>query len=150
MRIVVQACDFDAGALLEAMRDGRRDIGALVSFTGIVRDTAGDLLDMTLEHYPGMTETALEEIAARAVETFGLLDALIVHRFGTMKPGEQIMMVAASAPHRQAAFDGANYMMDFLKSRAPFWKSERRVDGARWVAARDDDEIARDRWSARS
>jgi len=138
MEIRVQEADFDLGAELDALRAGRVDIGALASFTGIVRNDGG-LIDMTLEHYPDMTERALAQIAAEAKSRFSLSAGLIIHRFGRLEPGAQIMMVA---------FDGASYMMDYLKSRAPFWKSERRSDGATWVEARAEDDAARDAWKA--
>ena len=124
----------------------RADIGALVSFSGLVRDKDGTLQEMTLEHYPGMTEKALREIADQAKTRWQLNAVTIIHRYGPMRPGDQIMMVAAASAHRQAAFDAASFMMDYLKSRAPFWKSERRGDGTNWVAAKDEDDAARDRW----
>ena len=143
----VQAEDFDLGRELSLIRAGRSDIGALVSFSGLVRDAdAGGLVDMTLEHYPGMTEAALRGIAADAAGRWPLHAALIIHRYGRLLPGDQIMMVAAASRHRQAAFDAASFMMDYLKSRAPFWKCERTDDGAAWVDARETDEDALDRW----
>jgi molybdopterin synthase catalytic subunit len=141
----VQREDFDLGAELAGLRKGRRDIGALVSFSGLVRDTGG-LEAMELEHYPGMTEKALAAIEAEARERWELGACLIVHRYGRLLPGEQIMMVATAATHRQAAFEAAEFLMDYLKSRAPFWKKEFGRDGARWVAARESDEEALDRW----
>jgi molybdopterin synthase catalytic subunit len=143
----VQRGDFDLGAELAALRSGRNDIGALVSFSGLVRDTGG-LAAMELEHYPGMTEKALAAIESRAVARWDLAASLIVHRYGRLLPGEQIMMVATAAPHRQAAFEAAEFLMDYLKSRAPFWKKEFGRDGARWVTAKDEDEGALDRWDA--
>ena len=145
MIVKVQAEDFDLGTEVAALSAGRVDIGAVVSFSGLVRSD-GSLLDMTLEHYPGMTERALETIATDAETRFSLQGTVIVHRYGVLTPGAQIMMVAAAARHRQAAFDGANFMMDYLKSRAPFWKSERTVDGSTWVDAREADDTARERW----
>lgn len=147
MKISVQADDFDLGAELAAMRAGRTDIGALVSFSGIVRDTDGDLLDMTLEHYPGMTEQALRAIAEDATARWNLLDTLIIHRHGPLAPGAQIMMVAAASQHRGDAFEAASFMMDYLKSRAPFWKKERTAGGGEWVDAREDDEAALKSWN---
>jgi molybdopterin synthase catalytic subunit len=141
----VQRGDFDLGAELAGLRKGRRDIGALVSFSGLVRDTGG-LEAMELEHYPGMTEKALAAIEAEARERWELGACLIVHRYGRLLPGEQIMMVATAATHRQAAFEAAEFLMDYLKSRAPFWKKEFARDGARWVAARESDEEALGRW----
>jgi molybdopterin synthase catalytic subunit len=141
----VQREDFDLGAELAGLRKGRRDIGALVSFSGLVRDTGG-LEAMELEHYPGMTEKALAAIEAEARERWELGACLIVHRYGRLLPGEQIMMVATAATHRQAAFEAAEFLMDYLKSRAPFWKKEFGRDGGRWVAARESDEEALGRW----
>lgn len=146
MAVRVQQDDFDLGVELDALRTGRTDIGALVSFSGLVRDDSGDLQALELEHYPGMTEKALAEIEAEAQSRWALNDSLIIHRFGPLKPGEQIMMVAAAAPHRKAAFEAADFLMDFLKSRAPFWKKEHGVAGAAWVDAKEDDEAALKRW----
>ncbi len=146
MVVRVQLEDFNLGRELENLRAGRTDIGALVSFTGLVRDDTGDLTALELEHYPGMTEAALTEIETEAQRRWSLNDSLIIHRYGPLKPGEQIMMVAAAAPHRRAAFEAADYLMDFLKSRAPFWKKEHGVDGAKWVDAKEDDEAALKRW----
>lgn len=142
----VQKADFDLGTELAALRAGRTDIGALVSFSGLVRDDTGELQVLELEHYPGMTEKALAEIEAEAHTRWDLNTTLIVHRFGPLKPGEQIMMVAAASAHRKAAFEAADFLMDFLKSRAPFWKKETGVDGAEWVDAKEDDEVALKRW----
>ena len=146
MKISVQSEDFDLGHELAQMREGRTDIGALVSFTGLVRDDTGDLVDMTLEHYPGMTETALKDIAEKAMVRWDLQDAVIIHRFGPLKPGEQIMMVATASKHRKAAFEAADFMMDYLKSRAPFWKKEATNEGGQWVDAREADEKALASW----
>lgn len=146
MKISVQTEDFDLGHEVDEMREGRTDIGALVSFSGIVRNSDGDLENMTLEHYPGMTEQALKQIAEDALERWNLLDALIIHRYGTLAPGEQIMMVAAASKHRGDAFEAASFMMDYLKSRAPFWKKEQTAHGGEWVDAREDDETALKSW----
>ncbi len=146
MAVRVQREDFDLGAELAALREGRTDIGALVSFSGLVRDDTGDLQALELEHYPGMTEKALAEIESEAHRRWDLNATLIVHRFGPLEPGEQIMMVAAASPHRKAAFEAADFLMDFLKSRAPFWKKETGTDGAKWVDAKEDDEAALKRW----
>lgn len=147
MLVKVQEADFDIGAELSELRAGRTDIGALVSFSGLVRDNdAGTLLDMTLEYYPGMTEKALREILMQATARWSLQAGLIIHRYGLLKPGDQIMMVAAASRHRQASFDAASYMMDYLKSRAPFWKKERTEAGGNWVDAREEDDTARQRW----
>jgi molybdopterin synthase catalytic subunit len=142
----VQREDFDLGAELAALSAGRTDIGALVSFTGLVRD-AGGLQSMELEHYPGMTEKALEAIEAEARSRWPLQACLIVHRYGRLAPGEQIMMVATASAHRAAAFEAAAFLMDYLKSRAPFWKKETGPEGAAWVAARDEDEAVLARWA---
>ncbi len=147
MRISVQAETFDFGAEAQAFASGHTDMGAIVTFTGVVRDLEGDKLDrMVIEHYPGMTEKALAKIAAEAQERWQLGDALVIHRYGDLRPGDMIMMVATAAPHRKDAFEAAEYLMDYLKSRAPFWKQEFTADGAEWVAAKDADEDALDRW----
>lgn len=146
MTVRVQEDDFDLGAEVDALRKGRRDIGALVTFSGVVRDDGG-LQALELEHYPGMTEKALAEIEAQAQTRWPLQASLIIHRTGRLKPGAQIMMVATASPHRQAAFEAAEFLMDFLKSRAPFWKKEHLADGqARWVDVRETDEDALRRW----
>lgn len=147
MRVSVQDAPFDLGAESAAFAAGHRDMGAIVTFTGIVRDLPGDPLEkMEIEHYPGMTETALQDIAAQAKARFALGDVLVIHRYGALEPGEMIMMIATAAPHRKDAFAGAEFLMDYLKSRAPFWKREVTATGADWVAAKDDDEAALDRW----
>jgi molybdopterin synthase catalytic subunit len=146
MRVVVQEQPFDFGAEAAAFAAGRHDMGAVVTFTGIVRDTHGGLSAMEIEHYPGMTAKALENIASEAITRWSLGDALVIHRYGRMAPGEMIMMVATAAPHRGDAFEAAEYLMDYLKSRAPFWKKEIGADGAEWVAAKDADEAALNRW----
>lgn len=146
MSIRVQRGDFDLGAELAALRAGRTNVGALVSFTGLVRDTGG-LTAMELEHYPGMTESAMTAIEAQAVARWTLQASLVIHRYGRLLPGEQIMMVATASPHRQAAFEAAEFLMDYLKSRAPFWKKEIGPAGERWVDARDSDESALARWN---
>lgn len=146
MTVRVQTALFDAGAELNGFAQGRTDVGAVVSFTGVVRDTAGDLTEMQIEHYPGMTERAITAIVDEAVIRWDLADALVIHRHGTLKPGVPIMMVATAAAHRAAAFEAADYLMDYLKSRAPFWKKEVTTQGADWVAAKDEDEDALKRW----
>ncbi|MEE4345669.1 MAG: molybdenum cofactor biosynthesis protein MoaE [Paracoccaceae bacterium] len=147
MRIVVQQQPFDPGAQMNAFAAGRDDLGAIVTFTGVVRDDpANPLRQMMIEHYPGMTERALEKIATEAQTRWSLGDVLVIHRFGPMRPGEQIMMVATAARHRKDAFEAAEYLMDYLKSRAPFWKKEQGADGEGWVAAKDEDEDALTRW----
>lgn len=146
MTVRVQAEPFDAGAELDAFAQGRTDIGAVVSFTGVVRDTKGDLQEMLIEHYPGMTESAISKIATEAVQRWDLADVLVIHRYGPLAPGAPIMMVATASAHRAAAFEAADFLMDYLKSRAPFWKKEITGDGANWVAAKDADEDALKRW----
>lgn len=144
MRICVREADFDPGAELAALET--HESGALASFIGIVR-AEGTLTALELEHYPGMTEAQLARIGAAAQERFGLTDLLIMHRTGRLEIGARIMMVAAAAPHRKAALMGVDYMMDYLKSRAPFWKRSHFEDGASaWVAARESDEAALQDW----
>jgi molybdopterin synthase catalytic subunit len=149
MAVRVQREDFDLGAELAALRAGRSDIGARDSFTGLVRDASGRLEAMELEHYPGMTEAALAGIEAEARARWPLAACLIVHRYGRLAPGEQIMMVATGSAHRAAAFEAAEFLMDYLKSRAPFWKKERGTAGEAWVDAREADETALARWAER-
>ena len=146
MAVRVQNADFDVGGELAALTAGRTDVGAVVSFTGLVRDVSGKLEAMELEHYPGMTEKALAAIEAEARARWPLQECLIVHRIGRMAPGERIMMVATASAHRQAAFEAAEFLMDYLKSRAPFWKKETGAHGSAWVAAKDEDEAALTRW----
>ncbi|WP_026619219.1 molybdopterin synthase catalytic subunit [Ensifer sp. WSM1721] len=145
----VQREDFDLDAEVSGLRRERSDIGAVVTFSGLCRDEAGALSALELEHYPGMAEAEIERICHEAVERFGLQAAVAIHRFGTITPGENIVLVIAASPHRQAAFDGANFIMDFLKTSAPFWKKEHHVDGRTgdWVSAKDADDAARDRWT---
>ncbi len=146
MAVRVQAEPFDAGAELNSFAQDRTDVGAVVSFTGVVRDTDGDLQEMLIEHYPGMTESAIAKIAEQATQRWDLADVLVIHRYGPLKPSEPIMMVATASAHRAAAFEAADFLMDYLKSRAPFWKKEVTADGASWVAAKDADEDALKRW----
>ncbi len=147
MAVRIQEATFDVGAESAAFAHGRRDVGAIVTFTGIVRDSsAGDLERIEIEHYPGMTERALDAIADEAMRRWSLLDCLVIHRHGHLTPGEAIMMVATAAPHRADAFAAAEFLMDYLKSRAPFWKKEVTAAASDWVVARDDDEAALDRW----
>ncbi|TDT74054.1 molybdopterin synthase subunit MoaE [Litoreibacter halocynthiae] len=146
MRVLVQEALFDAGAELNAFAKGDTDIGAVVSFTGVTRDVSGGLSRMQIEHYPGMTERALTQICEEAQTRWSLADVLVIHRFGTMEPGDNIMMVATASRHRADAFAAAEFLMDYLKSRAPFWKKEITADGSEWVAAKDSDEDALDRW----
>jgi len=147
MDIRVQDTVFDLGAEAQAFADRTSASGAVVTFTGIVRNNAEGTLDyMDIEHYPGMTEAALRQIAEEAHAKWSLEDALIIHRVGKMRAGEMIMMVATASRHRKDAFEAAEFLMDFLKSRAPFWKKEVSREGADWVAARDEDETALARW----
>jgi molybdopterin synthase catalytic subunit len=146
MTVRVQAELFDAGAELNAFAQGRTDIGAVVSFTGVVRDTKGDLQEMLIEHYPGMTQVAIAKIAEEAVTRWSLSDVLVIHRYGPLKPGAPIMMVATASAHRAASFEAADFLMDYLKSRAPFWKKEVTAQGAAWVDAKEADEDALKRW----
>ncbi len=146
MTVLVQSAPFDAGEVLNGFAHGRGDVGAIVSFTGVVRDTKGDLRHMEIEHYPGMTERAIEGIVTRAKSRWSLADALVIHRFGVLPVGAPIMMVATAASHRADAFAAADFLMDYLKSRAPFWKKETTIDGTSWVAAKDEDEAALTRW----
>jgi molybdopterin synthase catalytic subunit len=147
MHISVQQGAFDLGAVSANFAAGHKDMGAIVTFTGIVRDLPDDPLQaMEIEHYPGMTETALRGMAEQAIERFSLGDALVIHRYGTLVPGEMIMMVATAARHRKDAFEAAEFLMDYLKSRAPFWKREITKSGSEWVASKDEDEDALARW----
>ena len=150
MAVRVQTDDFDVGAEISRIRQGRADIGAVVTFTGLVRDMAAGapISDMTLEHYPGMTEKALEKIEQDARSRWSLQDSLIIHRYGSLRPGDQIVLVVTASPHRGDAFAAAEFLMDFLKSRAPFWKKEGTPDGGKWVDARESDEDALSRWQS--
>ena len=146
MRVTVQEAPFDAGAEANAFTAAVTGAGAVVTFTGIVRDNAGRLAAMEIEHYPGMTQKAIAAIAEQARARWSLSDALVIHRHGRLAAGEPIMMVATAAPHRADAFAAAEFLMDYLKSRAPFWKKEIGADGSSWVAAKDEDEAALTRW----
>lgn len=145
MRVAVQSAPFDLGAEVAAFASGASGAGALVTFTGVVRPDGG-LTAMEIEHYPGMTEKAIAGIVDQAMTRWALADALVIHRHGRLAPGEHIMMVATAAPHRADAFAAAEFLMDYLKSRAPFWKKETRADGDAWVAAKETDETALKRW----
>lgn len=149
-RITVQQNDFDPGSELAALTDGRTDIGAAVSFVGLVRDIAGSekVSAMTLEHYPGMTERQLEKIAHDAMQRWPLDDVRIIHRFGRLLAGDRIVLVITLSAHRRAAFEACDFIMDFLKSRAPFWKREETDDGEKWVAAKSSDEDDLGRWES--
>ncbi len=149
MAVRVQTGDFDAGVEMTAMRRGNPKIGAIASFVGVVRDLneGAEVAEMTLEHYPGMTEKALEKIVAEARARWDIYDALVVHRVGTLKPTDQIVLVVVASAHRGEAFQACEFLMDYLKTRAPFWKKEKTADGGRWVDARKVDDAAADRWS---
>jgi len=144
----VQEADFDTGLELESLTRGRRDVGALASFVGLVRDAndGSSVTGMTLEHYPGMTEKALEDICAQAHARWDLIDTLVIHRVGPLKPGDRIVLVGVSSGHRGAAFAACEFIMDYLKTRAPFWKREDTPEGARWVDARASDDSAAEKW----
>ncbi len=142
----MQEAPFHLGEEARAFAARQSGMGAVVTFTGIVRDLADGLDVMEIEHYPGMTERALSKIAEEACARWSLGDVLILHRFGRLRPDDPIMMVATASRHRADAFQAAEFLMDYLKSRAPFWKKEHGRDGAQWVAARDEDEAALDRW----
>jgi molybdopterin synthase catalytic subunit len=146
MRLSVQSEAFDLGAESNAFAMEQKAAGAIVTFTGLVRDNGGTLAAMEIEHYPGMTEKAIGAIMDQAAARWSLADALVIHRYGRLGANEAIMMVATAARHRAEAFAAAEFLMDYLKSRAPFWKKEIGADGAEWVAARDVDEAALTRW----
>jgi molybdopterin synthase catalytic subunit len=148
LHIAVQHEDFDPSVEAARLTEGRPGVGALVQFTGFCRNEGGRLSALELEHYPGMAEAELQRIAEDAVGRFSLIGLSVIHRYGKIMPGERIVLVSATSSHRQAAFDGANYVMDFLKTAAPFWKKEHNADGSHgaWVAAKDEDDSARDKW----
>ncbi len=144
--VSVQKEDFDIGAEVAALKADNFGVGAIVTFSGTVRDMGGTLTSMTLEHYPGMTEAELMRISEDAEARWPLLGTRIIHRHGTLAPGDNIVLVIALSAHRQAAFEAAAFLMDFLKSRAPFWKKETTEDGADWVDAKETDDAAMNRW----
>jgi len=148
LTVSVQREDFDIAAETARLTAADADIGAVVSFTGLVRRMTADgpITAMELEHYPGMTERALEEIAAEALARWPLQGVRVIHRYGPLKPGERIVLVLTASRHRQAAFEAAEFLMDYLKTRAPFWKKEARAGGGGWVDARDADDSAMARW----
>ena len=148
MSVRIQAADFDAGAEVARMRAGDRRVGAVASFIGTVRDTrdGATITGLTLEHYPGMTEAALEEIVDEARRRFDIFDVLIIHRLGSLAAGDQIVLVVVTSAHRRMAFAACEFAMDFLKTRAPVWKKERSPGGDRWVEARASDDEAAGRW----
>lgn len=150
MTVRIQLEDFNTGQEISQLRMARKDIGAVVSFVGQVRDmNVGEhVTELTLEHYPGMTEKALEAIVAQAKSRWEVTDILVIHRIGTLKPLEQIVLVAVSSAHRGEAFRACEFIMDYLKTEAPFWKKEMLQSGeSRWVEAKDSDDKARERWS---
>lgn len=152
MSIRVQRQDFDVGSEITFLTNGNHCIGGLCSFVGLVRDlgepgATGKLIDaMTLEHYPGMTEKALKEIEVEALKRWPLEATLIIHRYGRLEPGERIVLVAAASGHRNAAFEACHFLIDWLKTKAPFWKLEEILGGRQWVDARDGDHVAAARW----
>lgn len=147
--IRVQRESFDAAAEAAALTQGRADVGALVTFTGLCRDEGGRLAALELEHYPGMAEEEIARVAQEAARRWPIYAATAIHRTGKIAPGEPIVFVATTSAHRAAAFAAAEFLMDFLKTRAPFWKKEHGRDGAQgdWVSAKDEDDAALERWS---
>ena len=152
MPVRVQLEDFDAGAEVARLRAGNRGIGAVATFIGVMRDVNdGDAVhEMTLEHYPGMTERALADIVAEAKSRWNIADALVIHRYGRLLPSDQIVLVAVTSAHRGDAFAACEFLIDYLKTRAPFWKKEQTAKGARWVEARATDDEAANRWTFRT
>lgn len=148
MTIKVQREDFDIGRELAALTDGNHAVGGVATFVGLVRDLAGEnrISAMTLEHYPGMTEKRLQEIADEAKTRWPLEGVLIIHRYGRLEPGDRIVLVAATSAHRQAALDACAFLIDWLKTKAPFWKLEEGAAGAAWVDARESDDTAAAKW----
>jgi molybdopterin synthase catalytic subunit len=146
--IKVQSEDFDVGAEIGGLSEGDTGIGGLACFVGLVRDIADDerISSMTLEHYPGMTERQLAKIEAEARERWPLGEVLIIHRYGELTPGDRIVLVATTSAHRDAALESCRFLIDWLKTKAPFWKLENTVSGERWVEARDADRVAEERW----
>jgi molybdopterin synthase catalytic subunit len=146
----IQAEDFDTGAEISRLTAGRSDIGAVVTFSGLCRDEGGRLAALELEHYPGMAEAEISRIAAEALERWPLNALTVIHRYGRIAPGANIVLVVAASGHREAAFEAASFLMDYLKSRAPFWKKEHLAEGAesRWVESKTSDEKAAARWKA--
>ncbi len=147
-QVSVQAEDFDAAAVIAQLTSGRTDTGAVVTFTGLCRDEAGTLDALELEHYPQMAEKQIRAIAEQAIDRWPLDALAVIHRYGKIAPGGNIVLVAATSTHREAAFKAAEFLMDFLKTRAPFWKREHLKDGSTggWVEAKDADDAAVERW----
>jgi molybdopterin synthase catalytic subunit len=152
MTVRIQTEDFDLGAEILDLRRGNAGIGAIASFVGLVRDLnhSTTVTEMTLEHYPGMTEKALAEIVEEAKRRWNILDTLVIHRIGVLKPTDQIVLIAVSSAHRGDAFAACEFIMDYLKTQAPFWKKELTEAGAHWVDARESDETAAQRWTESS
>ena len=148
MTVRVQTQDFDVGFEIKQLRVARPDVGAVVSFVGQVRDLndGNTIARLTLEHYPGMTEKSLEAIVNQAKSRWNIMDATIIHRVGTLQPLDQIVLVAVSSAHRNEAFSACEFMMDYLKTEAPFWKKEATAEGEQWLEAKEADETARKRW----
>ena len=152
MAVRIQTEDFDASSEIAALRRGNAGIGAIASFIGVVRDVndSRKIAGMTLEHYPGMTEKSIAEIITRARSRWSIFDALVIHRVVRLKPSDQIVLVAVTGAHRGDAFAACEFIMDYLKTRAPFWKKEQTPDGARWVESRESDDSAAERWRLKS
>ncbi len=148
MTVRVQTDDFDAGREIALMRQDNPQVGAVASFIGVVRDVndGSSVAGMTLEHYPGMTEKSIAAIIDQATARWGIFDALVIHRIGSLKPMDQIVLVAVTGAHRGDAFAACEFIMDYLKTSAPFWKKEQTANGARWVESRTSDEVAAGRW----
>jgi len=144
----IQTADFDAGGEIAALRGGNSKVGAVASFIGVCRDAndGSSVSQMTLEHYPGMTEKAIEKIITEAKQRWQVMDALVIHRVGELKPTDQIVLVVVTGSHRGEAFAACEFIMDYLKTRAPFWKKEQTLQGSRWVEARASDDDAAQRW----
>ena len=149
MKILVQTQAFDAGAEQAALARGNPKVGAVASFIGLVRDVNDDaaVRTMTLEHYPGMTERSIAQIVEEARTRWDVIDCTVIHRYGELKPADRIVLVAVASGHRGDAFEACEFIMDYLKTRAPFWKKEQTPQGARWVEARESDDAAAGRWS---
>jgi len=148
MKVSVQTEDFDLGAECAAITRGCNDIGAVASFVGLVRDNndGAGIARMTLEHYPGMTERSLADIVEQARDRWDVMDATVIHRVGELKPGDNIVLVVIASAHRGDAFAACEFIMDYLKTRAPFWKKEETPEGGRWVDARESDDVAAEKW----
>ena len=145
--IRIQEADFDVAREMALLTRGRTDIGAVVSFSGICRGTGGEIAALTLEHYPGMAEAEIERHAEQAMSRWPLQGLTVIHRFGRIEPGQNIVLVLTASQHRQAAFEAAEFLMDYLKTSAPFWKQEESAEGSSWVEARAHDDAAAARWT---